>query len=159
MAARNGLRAVRELLLAAYVQGIIDDIEYAILCDLNSSRKVYPYWGFNPFDLDEWDDTRSRTELRFSKVDLPRLLNVLQIPDKIVTVQGTVCTGMEGLCILLKRLAYPCRFTDMVSAFGRNPTEICLIFHQVLDHVYNFHCFRLQFQGIAKFVCFFKRKF
>lgn len=51
---------------------------------------------------------------------------------------------MEGLCILLKRLAYPCRYTDMVPRFGRNPTELCLIFNEVLDLVYANHSHRLQ---------------
>ena len=40
------------------------------------------------------------------------LATVLQIPDEIVCSQRFVCYGMEATCILLKRLAYPCRYTD-----------------------------------------------
>ena len=61
-------------------------------------------------------------------------MQCLQIPEKIVCQQRTTCSGMEGLCILLKRLAYPCRYTDMVSRFGRNPTELNL--STVLDNNY-----------------------
>ena len=68
----------------------------------------------------------------------------LQIPDEIVCCQRSVCKGMEGMCILLKRLAYPCRYTDMVPRFGRNPTELCLIFNEVLDLIYTNHCHRLK---------------
>ena len=32
----------------------------------------------------------------------------------------------------------------MVSTFGRNPTEICLIFNKILDTVYNNHYHRLE---------------
>ena len=32
----------------------------------------------------------------------------------------------------------------MVITFGRNPTELCLIFNTVLDHVYVNNCHRLQ---------------
>ena len=46
--------------------------------------------------------------------------------------------------ILLKRLAYPCRYTDTVPRFGRNPTELCLIFNEVLDFIYTSHHHRLQ---------------
>lgn len=46
---------------------------------------------------------------------------------------------MEGKCILLWRLAYPCRYTDMVPRFGENPTELCLIFNSVLDFIYLRH--------------------
>ena len=43
-----------------------------------------------------------------------------------------------------ERLAYPCRYTDMVPRFGRNPTELCLIFNEVLDFIYTSHRHRLQ---------------
>ena len=71
------------------------------------------------------------------------LVDILQIPHKLVMPQRTICTGLEALCILLKRLAYPCRYTDMVPCFGRNPTEICLIFNTLLDHLHTTHSHRL----------------
>ena len=45
--------------------------------------------------------------------------------------------------IFLKRLANPCRYTDMVYRFGRSPSELCLIFNNVLDIVYATHHHRL----------------
>jgi len=81
---------------------------------MNYSRDLYPYWNFDRFDFDDWDDTRCKTELRFAKADVNHLLQVLGIPEKIITVQRTICSRLEGLCILLERLAYPCRFTDLV---------------------------------------------
>ena len=102
-----------------------------------------PYWKFNRFNFTDLDDTQCKIEFRFHKNDLPLLLETIQIPDVITCSQGTVCNGMEGLCILLKRLAFPCRYTDMVGTFGRNPFEICLIFNRVLDYVYNIHNHRL----------------
>lgn len=82
--------------------------------------------------------------MRFGKQDLDLLRRNLQIPDEIVCSQRSVCDGMEAMCILLKRLAYPCRYTDMVPRFGRNPTELCLIFNEVLDFIYTSHRHRLQ---------------
>ena len=143
MATGNSLRSARDTLLIAYSEDIIDEYEFTLLYELNHSRDLYPHWNFNNFDLLSWDDAQCRTDLRFRKTDLPLLLNAFQIPGIIKCCQGTICTGMEGLCIMLKRLAFPCRYTDMVCSFGRNPTEICLIFNEVIDHVFNLHSHRL----------------
>ena len=93
--------------------------------------------------MDDWDEEECKVELRFDKSDLAVQLHALRFPDRFVCSQRTVCSGMEGLCILLKRLSFPCRFTDMVMRFGRNPTELCLIFNHVLDFVYQTHQHRL----------------
>ena len=83
--------------------------------------------------IDVWDESECRTELRFGKQDLDLLRRNLQIPDEIVCSQRSVFDGMEAMCILLKRIAYLCQYTDMVPRFGRNPTELCLIFNEVID--------------------------
>lgn len=140
----GGLQSIREVLIICYQRNWIDAVEFAVLYDAYKSREIYPYWKFPTFDFDSWDDTECKTELRFAKKDLPDLLSALDIPDKIVCSQGTTCSGLEGLCIVLKRLAFPCRYTDLVSRFGRNPTEICLIFNEVLDRIYTNHRHRLE---------------
>ena len=140
----GGLPSVREALLLAYSCNIIDAAEFAVLYEENTSREIFPYWKFEKFNFDDWDDTECRTELRFNKADIFLLLEVLRFPDKFVCSQRTVCSKLEGLCILLKRLAFPCRYTEMVSRFGRNPTELCLIFNTVLDFVYSSHRHRLE---------------
>lgn len=139
-----GLSKVREELLIAYDAGIIDAEEFVILFDENMSEDLFPYWKVDRFNFEEWDDKECRTELRFRKPHLLSLVNALRFPEKFVCPQRTVCSATEGLCILLKRLAFPCRYTDMVSRFGRNPTELCLIFNTVLDYVYTTQHHRLQ---------------
>ena len=136
----SSLATVRDCLVIAHSQNIIDDVEFVLLYDANMSKPVFPYSKFECFDIDNWEDEECWTELRFGKNDLQLLLNNLQIPDEIVCSQRTVCDAMEGMCILLRRLAYPCRYTDMVSRFGRNPTELYLIFNSVLDFIYRRHC-------------------
>ena len=143
MATDRSLKSVRDLLVASYAQDLIDDVEFLLLYNENMSREIYPYWNFERFDLDLWDDGRCNTDFRFRKDHVFRLFDALNIPDRITTSQGTVCEGIEGLCILLKRLAFPCRYTDMVPIFGRNSSELCLIFNAVLDNIYSFHGHRL----------------
>ena len=138
-----GLEAVRDALLLAYNESIIDDEEFALLYDYNQSKPLYPYWMFDAFTFDSWNEAECEIELRFKNNDLASLMDYLQIPEKLVCRQGTVCSGLEGLLILLKRLAYPCQFTDMTYRFGRSPPELYLIFNKVLDLVYAAHHHRL----------------
>ena len=35
--------------------------------------------------------------------------------------------------MLLKRLAYPCRYSDMIARFGRPVPELCMITNRVMD--------------------------
>ena len=143
MASGGGLQAVREALLLAFDQNIIDEYEFALLYDANSSREVFPYWKFEKFDIDKWDDTECRTELRFAKKDLVALTEALDLPPMFVCCQRTICSDVEAVCILLKRFAFPCRYSDMVPRFGRSPSELCLIFNTVLDYIYDRHNHRL----------------
>ena len=98
--------------------------------------KFTPIGIFERFDLENFDDAQCLTDFRIRKNDIFHLKECLQLPENIVCSQRSTCESVEGLCIFLNRLSYPCRFTDMVPLFGHNPTEICLIFNEVLDSIY-----------------------
>ena len=113
-----------DALILARHQQYISDTEFILLFEYNLSKPLFPYWKFELFDLDSWDDHEEcKIELRFAKSDLALLKRLLGIPDKITCQQGTTCSGIEGLCIFLKRLAYPCRYPDMAIRLGRNPSR------------------------------------
>ena len=67
------------------------------------------------------------------------LKDILIIPDEINCYNRTEVDGLGGLCIFLKRFAYPCRYSDMIPIFGRSVQELCLVFYYVMDTLYNFH--------------------
>ena len=50
---------------------------------------------------------------------------------------------MEGLCILLRRLSYPCRYSDMISGFGLPVPVLSMVSNDVLDFIYNTHRHRI----------------
>ena len=100
--ARRGLSLVRDALVTAIACDIIDDDEFVLLYDAHSSKTVFPYWKFPKFDMSTLSEEEHHTELRFSKQDLDQLLGCLGIPEKIPCKQRTVCSGLEGLCILPK---------------------------------------------------------
>lgn len=78
----------------------------------------------------------NKTQLlcRFKKSDFDRLMKALQIPVKYQCVQKTLSTGSEALLIMLRRLAYPSRWSDLEPTFGRSVSEMSLIFQTVRNH-------------------------
>lgn len=137
-------KEVRDALIMAYADGYLDDEEFMILFDYyKSDNPSYPYWDFQPFCLDDFDSSECESSFRVAKDDLAALRDALRIPASFTCPQGTVCDGMEGLCLLLKRLAYPCRYFDLIDTFARPVPELCMMYNTVLDWVYNTHGFRL----------------
>ena len=57
--------------------------------------------------------------------------------------QRSVFTGTEGLCMLLKRLAYPCRYSDLIHRFGRPVPVLGMINNNVIDYIYDTHHHRI----------------
>nr|CAH7726108.1 unnamed protein product [Callosobruchus chinensis] len=91
-----------------------------------------------PFALQEWGEADCLTHFRFEKGDIPRLVAALKIPDVIQTRAGHVATGVEALCMTLKRLAYPNRLEDIRIFFnGRSSSAICEITNFVITFVEN----------------------
>jgi len=112
------LRATRETLLFAYCEEWLDDMEFVVLNELNTSENLdFPYDAYDRFNLDDMDEAECIAELRFEKRHIVRLEEVLQIPPLMKCNQRSVFTGTEGLCMLLKRLAYPCRYSDSADQF------------------------------------------
>ena len=59
-------------------------------------------------------------------------------------INGIKWSGDEGLCILLRRLAYPNRLCDLVPLFGRHETELSLIINVMLEEITVKHLNRLE---------------
>ena len=63
----GGLQTVRDALTFAYAKNVIDDVEFALLYDYNRSKPIFPYWKYDEFDVETWDDVEYRTELHFGQ--------------------------------------------------------------------------------------------
>ena len=131
-----GLREVREQLLLAFDENIIDEEVFLLLYDVNrSSNPDFDYLSYNLFDFDVYPEAECYNELRFKKIDLKRLKNALHIPNEIVctSYNNIRVDGLEALCIVLRRLCYPNRFADLIPRFGRPVPQLSMIFKQTLD--------------------------
>jgi hypothetical protein len=137
-----------DTLLLSYDDGLISDEELLFLqeylCISPNRHSNFPYRDYNPFDWENLDELTCKVEFRFDKQDIPRLQEALQFPEMISIPHATDCPGLEALCILLKRFAYPVRYCDMVPMFGRSVPELCKITLYAINHIYNNHSFRLQ---------------
>ena len=129
----------RDALLLALDDDLIDEEEFSMPCDLHTSKKKFPYQDYEKLDLDLIDPAECKPEFRIEKNNLPLLYNALGIPETIECRQGSICDGMEVLCILLRRLAYPCRYSDMISRFPRLVPVLSMITTTVMDYVYQQH--------------------
>ena len=130
------MASFRETLLVAYDQSIID--EFVLLYDLNTSKNLdFPYWNYENFDLDNWTDEECKADLSFQKADVYRLATALDIPENIYTYNRSKCDGIEAFCVFLRHFAYPYRYSDLVSRFGRPVPELCMMSNAILNLVYD----------------------
>lgn len=134
----------RNTVATAYASGLLEDEEFLKLYDdFKPLHPSYPYWDFDPFSLDSFDSYECEAHFRVAKHDLPILLDAFQVPETFKCPQGTVCSGMEGLCLMLKRLAYPCRYFYLIPLFGHSIQVLCMITNTVLDWFCKVYGFRL----------------
>lgn len=137
-------KKTRELLLLAHYDQLIDDQELLLLWDINSSKNPeYPYESYEKFNLADQDLAECKSNFRVEKQDIPLLYDALGIPEFFTCYQGTKCTGFEGLCIALRRFAYPCRYSDLIPLFGRSVPELSMISNHVTNFIYELHGHRV----------------
>ena len=104
-----------------------------------SKNRDFPVTVYPTSNLHEKHAAEVEAEFRFEKKDIPVLYEALRIPEVFKCQQGSVCDGMTGLCIALKRLTYPCRYSDMIPTFGVSVPELCMIYKTVIDYIFNEH--------------------
>jgi hypothetical protein len=137
----NKFKTCREILLLSYADNNISDEEFVPLYDCYRSKNPdFGYQSYDVFDLENMNSADCKAEFRVEKADLPRLADSLHIPAVFHCKQRSICDGLEGLCVLLRRTSYPCRFSDMIKRFPRPVSVLSLITNEVMDFIYDNHC-------------------
>ena len=117
--------------------GDIDDEELLLLMPIHR-RNLHvglPYSSYDRFDIFDMREDECEVEFRFKKEDIFRLAAALQLPNTFKCQNGVVVDNVEGLCIALKRFAYPCRYVDLIPRFGRPISQLCMVSNLVVDHI------------------------
>eukprot|EP00111_Clytia_hemisphaerica_P010919 TCONS_00032003-protein len=141
-AAAGNNRDLGEALRLALENGVIDDVEFLLLADLGDiqlvggkQRKDYKArWGH--FDFDLWTERECWVDCRFWKGDIIKICDMLGLGDEIVTYNYIHCSVVKAFCLLCRRLAFPCRYTDLIPKFGRPESSLSTIFNAMLSHLY-----------------------
>ena len=130
-------RELRDPFTLYYSSEVINDGEFILLYGVFSSKNLnLPYEDYQRFSFDHMEPDECKAEFRFWKNDIPLLADVLQIPADLICSQGTIFGGLEGLCILLRRLAYPRRYSDLLQRFGRPVPGLSIISNTVMKYIY-----------------------
>ena len=133
-------RYEKELLLLAEDEGDLDDEEtQGFYLYFTEGVNPLPHRNYPRFELDKYTDEECVNSFRFRKTDVAHLATALRLPHRFLCRNGTVAGCIEGLCILLRRLAYPIRLTNMIPMFGRSKSELSMILNDVVDFVFNQH--------------------
>ena len=135
---KTSFKEFRELLILLYADNVVSDEEFLLLYDTFSSKNPdLPHGNYERFDPDSMNSAECKAGFRVEKQDLPRLVAARQLPPVFKREQRSICDDIEGLCMLLKRVAYPCRLSDMIPRFGRPVSLISLITNEVMDYIFD----------------------
>ena len=130
---------MQEASVALFVNDMTNEVELQAILELtNKKNPCFPYWKYDMIEntLDDLSEYETKAEFRFATSELPRLTEALRIPEMFTCCNGTTASGLEGLCILLKRFAYHCRLSALIPRFGRSVPELSLISSDVTEHVF-----------------------
>lgn len=110
---------------------------YALLTRNKSKVNESVYMKFDRFDFNGLCEQECEELFRFSKHDVLRLCELLELPDEIVLEDRNKTTGIEGLCVTLRRLTFPARWLDLEREFGRPRSTLSRIFKYVLNFIWD----------------------
>ncbi|EDO26745.1 predicted protein, partial [Nematostella vectensis] len=126
-------KEVKDLLLLEHSNGLISDDELLFFMgEYQSKNPESTYDIYERFNLDDMEEPECKAYFRFEKNDIPVLAETLGLPDFFKCTQRTVAGKIEGLCLVLRRMAYPCRLGDLIpknnfeleKSFSRKSMEV-----------------------------------
>ena len=128
---------VEDLILAYNDADVIDVDEALLLHDIQDRRNPhFPYWTYEKFDLGLLQEDECKAEFRLLKNDVLALHRALRFPEQLKCYNGVVVDSVEALCVCLRRLAFPCRYGDLVPRFARPVPQLSMITNMVIDDIY-----------------------
>ncbi|XP_033105865.1 uncharacterized protein LOC117108086, partial [Anneissia japonica] len=126
------------LIILPYATHWMYDLEFMLLSEINRPTNAdLEWWKYDKFKLETLSNDECNAYFRFFKEDIHHLKDVFHIPDQVKCRNNSKIEGIEALCIMLQRYAYPCRYVDIIKTFARPVPQLCLITGQMTNHIYN----------------------
>lgn len=130
----SSVKKVQEMLLLSIEEEIIDEEEFILLYEQYRLQNLsFPHSAYEKFYLEDKDTAECKADFRFEKRNILLLVEALGVPPTFICLRGTICNGTEALCIVRKRFAYLCQYSDMIPIFGRSVPELSMISNEVVD--------------------------
>eukprot|EP00117_Sycon_ciliatum_P000914 scpid86653/ scgid6800/ len=85
----------------------------------------------------KWTSEKWRETFRFQKQHHQRLTTALGLPEEFCGPNKIKWTGHDGLCVVLARLAYPCRLGQLEDVFGCSRCELSVIINDTCRFIYD----------------------
>jgi hypothetical protein len=95
--------------------------------------QIIPVQRLNLMAMSDFD---ARRHFRLTAFQLPALAVAFGLQGPMKTNARDRFLGLEGLCLVLRRLVFPSRWTDLTPLFGRSQTSLCRIFWCCANHIY-----------------------
>ena len=77
---------------------IIEEKEFVLLYEAHWPSNL-PHSAYENFSLANKDPAECKADFRAEKRNIPLLLDALRVPPVFQCRNGTICDGVEGLCI------------------------------------------------------------
>ena len=120
-------KEIGDICLGAYSFDTIDGTGFVLfyVYDLHKSKNPdIPYWHYEKFDFEKLNDDQCKVTFRFLKNHIYDLKETLNAPEEIMCYNNVWIDGVEALCAVLKRFAYPCRFINMIQIFAKAHSSV-----------------------------------
>ena len=128
---------LNNVLLGYNCANVISEDELLLLHDVHRLRTPqFPDWRYEKFNLELMEEDECKTEFRVRRDDIHTLTDIFGFPGNFKCYNGVVVDSVEALCICLRRLAYPCRYGDIVHRFARPVPQLSMITNLVIDEIY-----------------------
>jgi hypothetical protein len=118
---------------------------YNLAEDMNEDLPAAPQrWRNAPFQytyniswsLDDWADSNTLDLTRFTKPQIHELVVLLRL-DEVEYNAGLKPHPVMACCVLLRRLAFSCRWCDIQELFGRSAGWLSTVFTCIIQHLHD----------------------
>ncbi|CAN0531788.1 unnamed protein product [Ectocarpus sp. 12 AP-2014] len=83
--------------------------------------------------IDSVDDCHAYPNFRVLKEDMSRLFAELRFPEQVRLENGSTFSGEEAFLLLLMRMRYPGRLSNLERYFGREYSQLSRLFRWATD--------------------------
>jgi len=121
----------------SHLDTIMDSIQELPKSILTPYSQLYRLKSGTRMNNENWEskfDTEVYLEkFRFRKADMALLASALEVPETFTAGNSYRSTKMEGLHIVLRRLATPSRWIDICADFCLTPQSMSVIFNHLIS--------------------------